>query len=105
MKNVLPVLILLFLFTAPLADARKIKKQPLPWHEAHGEIMLDSVCDDFAYGSLDYRECRASTLHLFEERCREYREKADHSGGTRREEYWRQRDKYCTAASQFGPVN
>jgi hypothetical protein len=105
MKQLLLVIAsLLFLFS-PVADAKKMKKQPPRWHEAHGEIVLDSVCEDFAYGSLEYRDCRSATQRLFRDRCSDYRAKAEQSGGARREEYQRQQDKYCTAASQFGPVN
>lgn len=99
------VLFLFLLLAAQAVHAAKAKKAPLRWHESHGEIVLDSVCDDFAYGSIDYRDCRAATKRLFEERCRYYHDKADHASGTRRDDYWRQEEKYCRAASGFSAVN
>lgn len=105
MKQLLLVLALLLFLFSHMVDARKVKKQPPRWHEEYGEIVLDSVCDDFAYGSIAYRDCRAASQRLFMARCRDYSARADRAGGARRDEYLRQRDKFCTAASQFGPVN
>jgi len=105
MKHTL-ILITAFLFlVSPPSEAAKRKKQPLRWSERNGEIVLDSVCNDFAYGSIDYRECRSATHQLFEDRCREYRAAADQAGGALREANQEKRDMYCTAASQFGAVN
>lgn len=105
MKTTTTLLFILLLIVMPAADAAKAKKAPLRWYESHGEIVLDTICDDFAYGSIDYRECRSATKQLFEERCSEYRDKADRARGERREEFSRQQEKFCSAASRFGPVN
>ncbi|HEY0720205.1 MAG TPA: hypothetical protein VGE50_03015 [Gammaproteobacteria bacterium] len=105
MKRTLVLFIIFLSFASPLTEAAKPKKQPLRWSERDGEIVLEGVCDDFAYGSLDYRECRAAAKRQFEERCREYRAAADKSGGAQRTENQRKRDMYCVAASQFGSVN
>lgn len=99
------VIALLLLLVSPLSEAAKPKKKTLRWIESEGEIVLDSVCEEFAYGSLDYRQCRTATKRLFEIRCREYGEAAEHAGGALREAHQQKRDMYCTAASQFGAVN
>jgi len=106
MKFLLVLFTSLLFLVSPLTEAAKPKKQQsLRWSERDGEIVLDSVCEEFAYGSLDYRECRAATKRLFEERCSEYRAAADKAGGALRESNQQKRDMYCTAASQFGAVN
>ncbi len=105
MKQTLVLFIALFFLISPLTEAAKPKKQPLRWSEHDGEIALDSVCEEFAYGSIDYRECRAATGRLFEERCHEYRAAADRARGALRESNQQKRDMYCTAASQFGAVD
>lgn len=105
MKRTLVLFIVFLSLASPLTEAAKPKKPPLRWSERDGEIVLDSVCGDFAYGSIDYRNCRASAKRLFEERCREYQQRADKSGGAQRTINQRERDMYCVAASQFGAVN
>ncbi len=105
MKRTVVFFVVSLIFVSPFTEAAKPKKQPLRWSESDGEIVLDSVCDDFAYGSIGYRECRAAAKRLFEERCSEYRAAADNSGGAQRAANQRKRDMYCVAASQFGAVN
>lgn len=99
------VLITLLLLAILPADGATRKKQLPRWSEHHGEIVLDGICDEFAYGSIDYRDCRGATKRLFEERCSEFRESARHSSGAHRDEHQRQQDKYCSAAARFGAVN
>lgn len=105
MKTVLVVAITLLFLVSPLTEAAKPKKKTLRWSESEGQILLDSVCEEFAYGSLDYRQCRAAAKRLFEERCIEYRDAAERAGGSLRESLQQKRDMYCVAASQFGAVN
>lgn len=105
MKHTLVFIVTLLLLVAPLSEAAKPKKKTLRWSESDGEIVLDSVCEEFAYGSLDNRQCRAAAKRLFEERCREYREAAERAGGATRESHQQKSDMYCAAASQFGAVN
>lgn len=105
MKRTVVLVITLLFLVSPLSGAAKPKKKPLRWSESDGEIVLDSVCEEFAYGSLDYRQCRSAAKHLFEERCSEYQSAADKAGGALRESNQQKRDMYCTAASQFGAVN
>lgn len=105
MKQALVLFVVLLFLVAPLSEAAKPKKKPLRWSESDGEIVLDTVCEEFAYGSLDYRRCRAAAKRLFEERCRDYRESAARAGGALRESLQQKRDMYCEAASQFGAVN
>ena len=105
MKRTVVLVITLLFLVSPLSEAAKPKKKPLRWSESEGEIVLDTVCEEFAYGSLDYRQCRAAAKRMFEERCREYRQIAERAGGEARESYQQKRDMYCSAASQFGAVN
>jgi hypothetical protein len=105
MKHTLVFIVTLLLLVSPLSEAAKPKKKSLRWSEGDGEIVLDTVCEEFAYGSLDYRQCRAAAKRLFEERCRDYRESAERAGGALRESLQQKRDMYCVAASQFGAVN
>jgi len=105
MKQALVVLSLFLFSLVPLTGAGASKKAPIRWIESNGEIVLDSVCDEFAYGSIDYRNCRAAAKRLFEERCREYQQSADKTGGALREKNQQKRDMFCTASSQFGAVN
>lgn len=105
MKHLLVLSITILFLFSPLTEAAKPKKKPLRWIESDGVIVLDSVCEEFAYGSLDYRECRAAAKRLFEERCSNYSASVDRSGGKLRETNKQKRDMYCSAASQFGAVN
>lgn len=105
MKHTLVYIVALLLLVSPLSEAAKPKKKPLRWSESDGEIVLDTVCEEFAYGSLDYRQCRAAAKRLFEARCSEYQKAAERAGGTLRETLQQKRDMYCVAASQFGAVN
>lgn len=65
MKRIVILIFTLLLFVSPLTEAAKRKKQTLRWSEGDGEIVLDTVCEEFAYGSLDYRQCRAAAKRLF----------------------------------------
>lgn len=93
------------LLQAPADAASKHEHYKLYWRERDGEILLSTVCDNYGYGSIAYRGCRAQTKHHFEAQCQRYREKEKYAGGEPRLRYRRLRRRYCRAASLFGPVN
>lgn len=99
-----PLLFALCASSPAEAAAKKIHYK-LYWRERGGEVVLSTVCDNYGYGSIAYRGCRAQAKHHFEEQCRVYRHKEEHSSGALRERYLGERRRFCHAASQFGAVN
>lgn len=98
---------LLFALCVPLmAEAgHKTPHYKLYWRTRGGEIVLSSVCDNYGYGSIDYRGCRAQAKHFFERQCTRYQDKERHSSDVIQARYRRKRQRFCHAASAFGAVN
>lgn len=90
---------------SPAMAAGKTIYYKLYWRERNGEIVLSSVCDNYRYGSIAYRGCRAQAKKHFKSKCRTYRLKEENAGGALRERYHLKRQRFCRAASQFGAVN
>lgn len=106
MRRVFVCFLLLTLSTlSPIEAAPKRAHYEIYWQERNGEIVLSSVCDNYRYGSIDYRGCRAQAKQHFKSQCRSYRHKEENAGGALRKRYQGKRQRFCRAASQFGTVN
>lgn len=70
------------------------------WRQYDNRIDQDSVCENFANGSVERRECRKSAQVHFKELCREWTRRAardrDQKSGDARE-------RYCEVAGSFTP--
>jgi len=86
------------------AASKKIHYK-LYWRVQNGNIVLSSVCDNYGYGSIAYRGCRAQAKHYFKQQCRRYRDKEQQSSGVVQLRYRGKRQRFCLAASEFGAVN
>lgn len=106
MKFVIQFLFLFVLCVPLVAEAaHKTPHYKLYWRTRGGEIVLSSVCDNYGYGSIAYRGCRAQAKHFFERQCTRYLDKERHSSGTLQARHRRKRQRFCHAASAFGAVN
>jgi hypothetical protein len=106
MKPFLSLLLTLSLLMAPALEAApEAKHYKLYWRERNGEILLSTVCDNYAYGSIAYRGCRAQAKRHFGDKCRDYRNKEKNSSGVLRKRYRNKRQRFCHADSQFGAVD
>jgi hypothetical protein len=65
-------------------------------------VDLDSVCDNYPYRSIDYRNCRTAARALFREKCAAATA-AFYATRTFDQVRSRERDKWCDAGVQFQP--
>jgi hypothetical protein len=63
------------------------------WQVANNEVDSSSVCLNYRWGSIEYRECRKGAKQWFKDQCRA----ADSNSDTTRR-------RYCSAASSFNPM-
>ena len=61
------------------------------WSVSDNRVDYGSVCGGYRGGSIEYRECRKGAKQWFKEQCHEERDPA-------------LRERYCSAASGFGPM-
>jgi len=107
MKRLLLVFLLSSLIS-PIPVAMAAHKQPhykMYWRVRNGEIAINTVCDNYGYGSIAYRGCRAQAKRYFEKRCQAYKNKESQSSGSLSQRYHRKRLRFCHAATQFGAVD
>lgn len=102
------LLFLLSCLICPIPVVMAAHKQPhykLYWRVRNGEIAIDTVCDNYGYGTIDYRGCRAQAKRYFEKQCQRYKDKESQTSGSLSKRYHRKRQRFCHAATQFGAVD
>lgn len=82
-----------------------ISQQPAPlevyWKERGGMILIDTVCFNYPEDSNELKGCRKLALKKFREECEKYTRLYHDSRPYYDEDYWNQKEKYCTAASDY----
>ena len=64
-----------------------------------------SVCNNYKYGSVDYRDCRSGALVFFKDRCDQLKQRVEDLGMNAPEITRHEKEMFCHAASTFSPVN
>lgn len=95
-------LLLLIVSTATFADNTP-EKPPVSWRFHGNTIDNASVCYNYKYGSLIYRNCRSYALEYFNQRCDHFKQQINN--GISNAAILDQKEMFCHAASTFSPVN
>jgi len=64
-----------------------------------------SVCNNYKYGSVTYRDCRSGALEFFREKCDQLKQRVEDLGMNAPEITRHEKEMFCHAASTFSPVN
>lgn len=64
-----------------------------------------SVCNNYKYGSVIYRDCRSGALEFFRDQCEKHKQTVENLGVNTPEVTRHEKDMFCHAASTFSPVN
>ena len=59
------------LSTSVVAASKETKRYTIKWQEQSNRILFDSVCYNYAEGSIPYRRCRAQAQKHFTQQCRD----------------------------------
>lgn len=73
------------------------------WKERGGQILVDSVCFNYAESLPENKGCRRLAEQKFEQECERYRRLYHDSRPYYDQDYWKQMEKYCQAAADFHP--
>ena len=78
-----------------------------PANYTYTDWVIDNstVCNNYKYGSVIYRDCRSGALEFFRERCDQLKQQVDNLGMNAPEITRHQKEMFCHAASTFTPVN
>lgn len=98
----LSLALLLFVSTASFADNTP-EKPPARWRYYGNTIDNASVCYNYKYGSVIYRNCRSYALEFFNEKCDFYKQREQDGISSPAEK--KDKEMFCRAASTFSPVN
>lgn len=100
-----PIAVLLLIAsTAAFAD-NKPEKPPARWRYYGNTIDNASVCYNYKYGSVIYRNCRSYALEFFKQRCDQLKQQVENLGMNAPEVTRHEKEMFCHAASTFTPVN
>lgn len=105
MAKMVCFLLLLFFTITTLEAASPFRQYKLTWRVRDGQIDLSSVCENYGYGTVEYRGCRAQAQEHFKQKCEEFGAKVANSAGDTQKAHRRKERTFCLAASQFTPVN
>ena len=78
-----------------------------PANYTYNNWIIDNstVCNNYKYGSVIYRDCRSGALEFFREKCDQLKEQVENLGMNAPEITRHQKEMFCHAASTFTPVN
>lgn len=78
-----------------------------PAHYSYRNWVIDnaSVCNNYKYGSVLYRDCRSGAREYFIKRCDELKQRVENLGMSAPDVTRHEKDMFCHAASTFSPVN
>lgn len=98
-----PIAVLLLIAsTAAFADNTP-EKPPVSWRYYGNTIDNGSVCYNYKYGSVIYRNCRSYALEYFKEKCDFYKQREQDGVSAPTDK--KDKEMFCHAASTFSPVN
>ena len=99
------ILALCVSLSMPAAGASKeAKRYTIKWKEQSSRILFDSVCYNYAEGSIPYRRCRAQAQKHFTQQCRILSDKFSRTRAPYNQKYKQKRDKFCHAADRYFPL-
>lgn len=78
---------------------------PANFNYTNWKIDNSSVCRNYKYGSVDYRDCRSGALQYFVKRCDELKQRVENLGTSAPDVTRHEKEMFCHAASTFSPVN
>lgn len=87
-----------------VAASKEVKHYTIKWREQANQILFDSVCYNYAEGSIPYRRCRAQAQKHFTRQCRELAEKYNQTRAPYNQKYKKKRDKFCHASDHYYPL-
>ena len=116
-KSLSSFFIFYFLFSAITANAEPVNKSINPamvtinkqpplnvyWKERGGQILIDTVCFDYAKDTREYRGCRKLANEKFNAECERFSKLYKDSRPYYDKEYQREMKKYCSATEVFVP--
>lgn len=105
MARMVCFLLFLFFTLTTVEAASPYRHYKMTWRVRDGQIDLSSVCENYGYGTVEYRGCRAQAQEHFKDKCEEYGKRVAKSAGDTQKGYRRNERIFCLAASQFSPVN
>jgi hypothetical protein len=84
-----------------------IAQQPEPlevyWKERGGVILVDTVCFNYSDDSRELKGCQKLAIKKFQEECEKYTRLYHDSRPYYDKDYWNQKEKYCTAVTDYIP--
>lgn len=92
------------LSTSVVAASKETKRYTIKWQEQSNRILFDSVCYNYAEGSIPYRRCRTQAQKYFTQQCRALSEKYSQTRAPYNQKYKPKRDKFCHAADRYFPL-
>lgn len=98
-----PLFLSLLLFSSCSFAGSVPDKPPIQWRYYGNTIDNASVCYNYKYGSVIYRNCRSYALEYFTEKCDYFKQKIN--DGLSDPTTLKEKEKFCRAASTFSPVN
>lgn len=105
MKSKLLILTLCVSFSTSVPAATgDSKRYAIKWQERSNRILFDSVCYNYAEGSIPYRRCRAQAKKHFTQQCRLLSDKYSKTRSPYNQKYKVKRDKFCQAADRYYPL-
>jgi len=83
------------------------EKPPISYNYDTASWSIDnsSVCFNYKYGSVIYRNCRSYAVEYFSEQCDKYKSILDNKGRNASQQEENMKSMFCHAASTYSPVN
>lgn len=106
MKKIFLILALSVPFSATFAESIP-QKPPISYKYDTAAWTIDnsSVCYNYKYGSVIYRNCRSYAVEYFTKQCDKYKNILDNKGRNASSEEQNMESMFCHAASTYSPVN
>jgi len=88
---------------AELPTSQAPEPLEVKWKERGGHIVIDSVCFNYDESMSENKGCRRLAHQKFEQECDRFRRLYHDSRPYYDQDYFKQMEKYCQAASEFHP--